>query len=373
MTIPFVDLAGQFEEINQEVMHSVEQVMRGARFILGSEVPQFEAEFARFCGVPHCVSVANGTDALHLALRALDIGPGDEVITAANSFIATAIGIQSVGATPVFVDVNPQDSNLDVQYLEAALTPRTKAVLPVHLYGQTADMDPILEFAARHGLVVVEDACQAHGAKYHGRSAGTFGDAACFSFYPGKNLGAYGDGGAVVTRRDDVAEKLQLLRNYGQRQKNEFACLGYNSRLDTVQAAVLLVKLRYLAQGNEARRISAGLYGELLADTDVVLPQEMPDRQHVYHLFVVQHDDRDGLLRHLTAQGIQCGIHYPTPIPHTLPFRGARMVPDGVPVATELSQRILSLPMCPRLTAEQIKRVAEGVASYQGALSGITT
>jgi len=370
MTIPFVDLAGQFQEIGQEVMHSVEQVMRGARFILGSEVEQCEAEFARFCDAPHCVSVANGTDALHLALRALDIGPGDEVITAANSFIATAIGIQSVGATPVFVDVNPRDYNLDVQYLEAALTPRTKAILPVHLYGQTADMDPILEFAARHGLLVVEDACQAHGARYRGRSAGTFGDAACFSFYPGKNLGAYGDGGAVVTRRDDVAQKLRLLRNYGQKQKNDFTCLGFNSRLDTVQAAVLLVKLRYLEQWNECRRIAAGLYGEALADAGVILPREMPERQHVYHLYVIQHEERDELLKHLTAQGIQCGIHYPTPIPHTLPFRGARMVPDGVPVATELSRRILSLPMCPRLAPDQIQRVATAAAEFQPSFSG---
>lgn len=373
MSIPFVDLAGQFEEIGGEVMQAMERVLRGARFILGEEVEQCEAAFARFCGVPHCVGVANGTDALHLALRALDIGPGDEVITAANSFIATAIGISSVGATPVFVDVNPHDYNIDVQLLEAALSPRTKAILPVHLYGQTADMDPILEFARRHGLLVIEDACQAHGAQYNGRSAGSFGDAACFSFYPGKNLGAYGDGGAVVTQRDDVARKLRLLRNYGQKQKNDFTCLGFNSRLDTVQAAVLLVKLRYLEQWNEARRISAGLYGEALAGCDLVLPQELPGRRHVYHLYVIQHEERDELMRTLTGQGIQCGIHYPAPIPHTLPFRGARTVPDGVPVSTELCGRIVSLPMCPRLSPGQILRVAEAVAAFQPTASSVAT
>jgi dTDP-4-amino-4,6-dideoxygalactose transaminase len=372
MSIPFVDLAGQYEEIRDEVLHAMQGVLRGARFILGSEVDQFEAEFARFCGVPHCVGVANGTDALHLALRALDIGPGDEVITAANSFIATAIGITSVGATPVFVDVSPEDHNLDVQYLEAAISPRTKAILPVHLYGQTADMGPILECAARHNLLVIEDACQAHGAQYQGRSAGSFGDAACFSFYPGKNLGAYGDGGAVVTRRDDVAKRLRLLRNYGQKQKNDFSCLGFNSRLDTVQAAVLLVKLRYLDQWNEARRISAGYYSEALGDCDLVLPQELPGRRHVYHLYVVQHEQRDELMRALSEQGIQCGIHYPAPIPYTEPFRGARTVPEGIPVSAAMCRRILSLPMCPRLAPEQISRVAEAVAEFQPSAGAVS-
>jgi dTDP-4-amino-4,6-dideoxygalactose transaminase len=364
-SIPFVDLSGQYRDIRGEVLAAVEDVMRGARFILGEEVQRFEQEFAAYCGADHCVGVANGTDALHLALRALEIGPGDEVITAANTFIATAVAVKSVGATPVFVDVSPRDFNLDVEHLKAAITPNTRAVIPVHLYGQPADMDAVLRIAEEHGLKVVEDACQAHGARYRDRPVGSFGHAACFSFYPGKNLGAYGDGGAVVTSDADLAERIKLLRNYGQKQKNEFSLLGFNSRLDTVQAAVLLVKLKYLDRWNEVRRSLAAVYREELADAGVALPQEMPDRRHVYHLFVIQQPRRNELLAHLQHDGVHCGIHYPSPAPHTPPFRHARCVPDGVPVSAGLSQRILSLPMCPQLTREQVFRVAEAIRSLE--------
>jgi dTDP-4-amino-4,6-dideoxygalactose transaminase len=365
MTIPFIDLPGQYETLRAEVLSAVEGVMRGSRFILGEEVEQFESRFADYCGAGHCVGVANGTDALHLALRALEIGPGDEVITAANTFIATAIAIKSVGATPVFVDASPDDYNLDVRRLEEAITARTKAILPVHLYGQPADMGAVLEIASAHGLKVLEDACQAHGALYQERRAGSLGHAACFSFYPGKNLGAYGDGGAVVTSDFELAERLRLLRNYGQKRKNEFALLGFNSRLDTLQAAVLLVKLKYLDRWNGIRRTMAAAYCEELAGAELVLPREMPGRRHVYHLFVVQHHQRDELLSHLNHRGIQCGIHYPAPLPHTPPFRGARCVPEGVPVSAAVTQRILSLPMCPQLTRNQVARVAEAIRSWR--------
>jgi dTDP-4-amino-4,6-dideoxygalactose transaminase len=372
MSIPLIDLPGQYEAIRGEVTAAVEEVMRSARFILGEEVERFEGEFAAYCGADHCVSVANGTDALHLALRALDIGPGDEVITAANTFIATAIGVTSVGATPVFVDVSEDDFNLDVRLLESAITPRTKAIIPVHLYGQPADMDGVHQIAARHNLKIVEDACQAHGAEYRGRRVGSFGDAACFSFYPGKNLGAYGDGGAVVTSNPQVAERLRLLRNYGQKRKNEFSLLGYNSRLDTIQAAILLVKLKHLDRWNEIRRAMAAEYCNELADAELILPRESPDRRHVYHLFVVRHPERDELLAHLQRQGVQCGIHYPTPLPHTAPFHGARAEPAHAAVSAMLAKQILSLPMCPQLTAEQVRQVAAAIHAFAGEAVGAT-
>lgn len=364
MNIPLIDLPGQFRELREEVLSAVEGVMRNARFILGEEVERFEHAFAAYCGAAHCVGLANGTDALHLALRALDIGPGDEVIVPANTFIATAIAVKSVGATPVFVDVSADDFNLDVPLFASAVTPRTKAVLPVHLYGQPADMQAVLRVAADHGLKVIEDACQAHGASYQGRRVGTFGHAACFSFYPGKNLGAYGDGGAVVTDDPEFAERLRLLRNYGQKAKNEFSLLGFNSRLDTMQAAVLLVKLKYLDRWNDIRRAWADAYREELADAGLILPREMPGRRHVYHLFVVQHPERDDLLAHLQSCGVQGGIHYPAPLPHTLPFRAAPSVPVGVPTSATLSRRILSLPMCPQLTRDQLAQVAEAIRSF---------
>jgi dTDP-4-amino-4,6-dideoxygalactose transaminase len=362
-TIPFVDLVGQSNELCDEIIPAIEQVIRSASFILGDEVQRFEQQFAEYCDAAHCISVASGTDALHLALLALDIGKGDEVITVANTFAATALAIAYTGATPVFVDIATEDYNMDPQVLEDAVTAKTKAIVPVHLYGQPAEMDEIRQIADRHGLAIVEDACQAHGAYYRQSAAGTMGSVGCFSFYPGKNLGAFGDGGAIVCNDGKLAERLRLLRNYGQRVKNEHSMIGYNSRLDTVQAAVLRVKLAYLDRWNEQRREAAAWYGELLTavGAPVELPIEKSHVRHVYHLYVVQHDDRDGLIDRLRELRIQCGVHYPNPVCHAKPFRDARTVPDGAPLSTRVAKRIVSLPMYPGLTRDTIHHIANTI------------
>lgn len=366
MRTPLLDLAVQYKNLRNELMLAVEDVMDRSDFILGKEVGRFEREFARFCEADHGIGVSNGTDALHLALRALDIGPGDEVITAANTFAATACAIRHAGATPVLVDVDPVDYNLDVNLLEDAIGPKTKAIIPVHIYGQPAEMNDVMSIARKHELKVIEDACQAHGARYDGRRVGSIGDAGCFSFYPGKNLGAYGDGGAVVTNDEALAERVRRLRNYGQRSKHDHVELGFNARLDTIQAAVLLVKLNYLEQWNESRRRVARQYAELLEDADVVLPVEKPEVYHVYHLYVVQHENRDELLAKLKEREIFCGIHYPRPLHLLSPFASARTVPEGVPVSAEAAKRIVSLPIFPEITDEQIREVAAAVGSFGG-------
>lgn len=363
--IPFVDLVQQYRALRAEVLPALDEVMQRGDFILGKEVALFEKAFAEYCGVQHCIGVANGTEALHLALRALGLGPGAEVITAANTFIATAFAISYTGAAPVFVDVRPNDYNLDPELLEQALTARTKAIIPVHLYGQPAAMSAIMQFAQRHNLIVVEDACQAHGARYHEQPVGSFGRAACFSFYPGKNLGAYGDGGAVVTNDAALAERIRRLRQYGQAERYLHAESGYNSRLDTLQAAILLLKLRRLDAWNEQRREAANLYREYLADSACVLPEEPPHTRHVYHLFVIQHERREALRAALQERGVQCGIHYPVPLPLQAPYREARTVPQGAPVTARLAQRILSLPMFPEISRVQIKRVAQALKSLE--------
>jgi len=370
MTIPFVDLKGHSPHVRQEISAAVEKAIDDGQYILGDQVAAFEQSFAEYCGAQHGIGLGNGTEALHLALRALGIGPGDEVITAANTFVATALAIAYVGATPVLVDCDPDDYLIDVELIEQAITPRTKAIVPVHLYGQPADMDAILEIAARHGLPVVQDACQAHGAKIGDKRLGALGTAACYSFYPSKNLGAYGDGGMVVTNDDALAERIRMLRNYGQRTKNNYEMLGYNSRLDTLQASILAVKLRYLTAANEGRRAAARKYAEMLAGMpDLVLPVERAGVSHVYHLYVVQHSQRDELMAHLQQHGVQCGIHYPTPIHRIKAFEGCRTVPEGAPVATQAAGRILSLPMFPELTDEQIERVAEVLAAFGAKLA----
>jgi dTDP-4-amino-4,6-dideoxygalactose transaminase len=365
MTIPFVDLRADEPSVQKEISAAVEQAIQDGQYILGEQVAAFEHSFAAYCGARYSVGLGNGTEALHLTLRALGIGPGDEVITAANTFIATALAIAYTGAKPVLVDVSPTDYLIDVNLIEQAITPRTKAIVPVHLYGQPADMPAILEIAQRYNLSVVQDACQAHGALIDGQPLGCFGTAACYSFYPSKNLGGYGDGGAVVTHCDTLAERVRMLRNYGQRSKNKYEVLGYNSRLDTLQAAILAVKLRYLDQGNEQRRAVAARYRELLgAESDIVLPQERPGISHVYHLFVIQHPDRDGLMAHLQDAGVQCGIHYPTPIHQIAAFDTSRAVPEGAPVSSRLAKRIVSLPMYPQLTDDQINHVCDAVLSH---------
>ena len=362
--IPLVDLATQSRNIRDEVLRRMSDVIDAGRYILGQEVAEFEEIFAKYCQVPHAIGVANGTDALHLALRALDIGPGDQVITVGNSFAATAFAVAYTGAETVFVDIDPVTYNIDPLLIEQAITPKTKAIIPVHLYGQPAPMPEIMEIARRHNLYVVEDCAQSHGAEIDGQRCGSFGDFGCFSFYPGKNLGAFGDGGAVVTKNAGLAERVQLLRNYGQRVKNRHDLLGYNCRLDTLQACVLLTKMQYIEQWTEERRQVAKWYAEELSDSDVVLPQECAGYRHVYHLYVVRHPERDLLLKHLSDRGIFGGIHYPNPLFRAAPFLGAVTFPFELPICSQFANEILSLPMYPEMTREHVARVAEGIRSF---------
>jgi dTDP-4-amino-4,6-dideoxygalactose transaminase len=364
--VPFVDLAAQYATIAEEIDGAVSEVLRGMDFILGRSVRLFEEEFAAFCEAEYAVGVDSGTSALELALRACGIGPGDEVVTVANTFIATALAISYVGATPVLVDIDPQTYAMDVSGLERAIGARTKAVVPVHLYGHPADMDPILELAQHHGLVVIEDACQAHGARYKGKRVGSLGHAAAFSFYPAKNLGAYGDGGMVVTNDERVAESVRMLRNYGQREKYHHVLRGYNRRLDTLQAAVLRVKLQYLKAWNGARRQHARRYGELFACSPVAVPAEADYAEHVYHLYVIRVQDRDALRIYLHDQGIATGIHYPVPIHLQPAYRDLGYGQGSFPVTEECAGQILSLPMYAELTPGLMERVAGTVEDWAG-------
>ena len=363
--IPLVDLATQSRAIKEEVLRRMSDVIDAGRYILGQEVEEFEQQFAEYCQVDHCVGVANGTDAIHLALRALDIGPGDEVITAGNSFAATPFAIAYAGATPVFVDVSPDDFNLDPTLIESAITERTKAIIPVHLYGQPARMNEILEIARRYKLRVVEDSAQGHGGEIDGKRCGSFGDIGCFSFYPGKNLGAFGDGGGITTNDAALAERLRLYRNYGQKVKNRHDLLGYNCRLDTLQACVLQTKMQYIEPWTEQRREIAAWYREELDGSDITLPYEREEVRHVYHLYVVRHARRDQLMKHLAEQGIHCGIHYPNPLPTASPFLDSVTIPLGLPVVSKAAKEILSLPMYPELTREQVARIARSILSFE--------
>ena len=366
MKVPFVDLKAQYATLKDEVGEAMSRVLESASFILGEEVRLFEEEFAAYCQVDHCVGLDSGTSALELALRAYDIGPGDEVITVANSFIATASAIAFTGAKPVLVDIDPRSYNLDVAAVERAITPRTRAVIPVHLYGHPADMGPLLEIARDRRLVVIEDACQAHGARFEGRRVGSLGHVGCFSFYPGKNLGAYGDGGALVTNDAAVAEKVRMLRNYGQLRKYYHKFIAYNRRLDSLQAAILRVKLRYLDGWNTARARNARLYDQLLATTPVVTPCALDGVSHVYHLYVIRVQKRDALQAYLRERGIETGIHYPVPI-HLQEAYGYLGYRKGdYPVTEEFAGQILSLPMYPELSVEQTSYVAAAVRDFVG-------
>jgi len=356
--IQFVDLPAQYRTLEPELLEAMRRVLERADFILGEDVQAFEREFAAFCRAPHCLGVANGTDALHLALLACGVGAGDEVITCTHTFIATVLAIHQVGARPVLVDCDPLTYTVDPQAVARAITPRTKALLPVHLYGQPADVDPLIDLARAHRLWLIEDACQAHGAEYKGRRCGTLGDIAAFSFYPGKNLGAYGDGGAVTTGRDDLAERVRLLRNYGQRVKYEHTCKGFNSRLDTLQAAILRVKLRGLDAANQSRRRAAARYDTLLAGGDLVTPARAAYAEHVYHLYVVQTPDRKALQSRLDAANIGHGIHYPIPVHLQPAFADLGYGVGSFPVAETLAPRIVSLPMFPEIQDHQLERVA---------------
>lgn len=364
MKVPFVDLEAQYQSLAAEVQQAIFAVLERGDFILGKELSLFEEEFAAYCEAKYAVGVDSGTSALELALRAFDIGPGDEVITAANTFIATAFAISYTGATPVLVDVDPRRYTIDVALLEGAITDRTRAIIPVHLYGHPADMDPIMEIAGKYRLVVIEDACQAHGARYKGKRVGSLGHAAAFSFYPAKNLGAYGDGGMVVTNDTGVAESLRMLRNYGQREKYHHILRGYNHRLDTLQAAVLRVKLKHLDAWNAARRQHAQQYGELLAPSSVVPPAEAGYAESVYHLYVIRVEDRDGLRAYLQDRGVATGIHYPIPIHLQPSYRALGYKKGRFPVTERYAEQVLSLPMYAELTPASIEYVAKAIRGF---------
>jgi dTDP-4-amino-4,6-dideoxygalactose transaminase len=358
MKIPFVDLQAQYRSIAGEIDAAIHQVMERGDFILGEQVRLFEEDFARFIGTTNAIGVGSGLAALELAFRAYGIGPGLEVITAANTFVATVLAILAVGARPVLVDVDPVTYNMDIAAVEAAITPRTRAIVPVHLYGQPADMQPLAAIAAKHDLIVIEDAAQAHGATYAGRRAGSWGHAAAFSFYPGKNLGAYGDGGMVVTSDGAIAGKIQRLRNYGQRVKYEHTEIGTNSRLDTLQAAILRVKLSRLDQWNAARSDHAAAYHARLAGAACVLPQTAPKRTHIFHIYAIQVDHRSQTQEFLASQGVATGIHYPIPIHMQESCACLGYHRGDFPVTERVASRILSLPMYPELTPDQQEYVA---------------
>lgn len=359
--IPFVDLKAQYESIKEEIQAAIAGVLETSQFILGNEVKTFEEEFACYCEADYGIAVNSGTSALHLALLANGIGPGDEVITVSFTFIATAAAIGYTGATPVFVDIDPLTRTMDVQRIESAITERTKAILPVHLYGQPVDMDAVLEIAQRHGLIVIEDAAQAHGARYQGRRVGGIGHMGCLSFYPSKNLGAYGEGGIVITNDPELARTVRKLRDWGQEQKYDHALRGFNYRMDGLQGAILRVKLRYLDEWTEARRAHAGSYDSLLADSGLTTPSVMPHRHHVYHIYAVQSRQRDRLHEKLNARGVQSCIHYPTPLHLQTCYSDLGYRLGDLPYSEQAAASVLSLPMYAELSLAQIEVVAEHI------------
>jgi len=365
MRVPFLDLKAQYNSIRDEIAAALQQVFDRTAFAGGAFVEKFEEEFASFCGTSSAIGVGSGTDALWMALQAAGIGQGDEVITAPNTFIATAEAISFAGAMPVFVDIDEQTYNIDPALLKDAVTARTKAIIPVHLYGQTADMDPIMEIAAEHGLRVIEDACQAHGAQYKGQAAGSIGDAGCFSFYPGKNLGAYGEAGAIVTNNAELAEKMRMFRDHGQSRKYHHSIIGWNARMDGFQGAVLSVKLKYLSDWNDARRKNAQLYNELLAGIDgVVTPTEAEYARHIYHVYAICVDNRDALMETLAGKDISCGIHYPVPVHLQAAYEFLGFTKGSFPATEKCAERLVSLPMFAELAPEQIEAVAEALKDF---------
>ena len=383
MHIPFLDLKAQYKQIESEVVPAVTEAMAAGMFIGGPQVSGFEDEFANFCDSQYCIGVGSGTDALRFALMAAGIGPGDDVVTVPNTFIATTEAISQVGATPVFVDVDPQTHTMDPQKLlnivelrssiknstfrnpQSKFQIRPKAVIPVHLYGQPADMDSILEIARQYNLVVIEDACQAHGASYKNRKAGSLSTAGCFSFYPGKNLGAFGEAGAVVTRDEEMAQKMRMIRDHGQAQKYFHDLEGYNGRLDAIQAAVLRIKLKRLQDWNLSRRKNAALYTELLQEIPCITPPvEAEFAESVYHLYVILADNRDGLQKILSEKGIATGLHYPLPLHLQKAYTHIGYKKGDFPVAEHAAERLLSLPMYPELTEEQIEYVCYSIKEF---------
>jgi dTDP-4-amino-4,6-dideoxygalactose transaminase len=359
--VPLNDLRAQYATIKDEIDAAIAKVFAETSFVLGPAVAQFERDFAAHCGVAHCVGVSSGTDALQLALMVADIGPGDEVITTTMTFVSTAAAIRHVGAKPILVDCDPATRNISPEAVAKAITPRTKAILPVHLHGLVCDMDPILALARQHRLLVIEDAAQAHGAEYKGKRAGQFGAFACFSFYPGKNLGAYGEAGAVVTNDAAMAEKLRIYRDCGQRTKYDHVLVGFNHRMDGIQGAVLGVKLRYLDRWNEARRQHAASYDRLLADTGYERPMAPPDCRHIYHVYAVGTDERDRVQTALGARGVGTSIHYPVPVHLQPAFRDLGYGVGAFPAAERLAARMLSLPIYAEMTADQIRATVDAL------------
>ncbi len=370
--VPFLDLTRQYKRIKGEILSATQRVYEIGRFILGEEVSAFEKEFSHYCGVRYGAGVGSGTDALYLALKAAGIGEGDEVVTVANSFVATALAISFTGARPLFVDIDPKTYTMDPNHLELLLKhlkakgrgQKIKAVLPVHLYGHPADMDSIMDIAHRYNLIVIEDACQAHGANYGRKKVGSFGAMGCFSFYPTKNLGGYGDGGMVVTHHKKYDQKLRLLRCYGERGKYQHILKGHNSRLDEIQAAILRVKLKYLDQWNAERRRKATLYTQRLSSLGVVCPSERKGVRHVFHLYTIKTKKRESLQTFLKKKGIETLIHYPIPIPYQKAYQELGYGRRDFPMTNLWSRKILSLPFFPEMKESEIEEVAEGIRSF---------
>jgi dTDP-4-amino-4,6-dideoxygalactose transaminase len=365
MQVPFLDLKAQYKAIKDEIQAAINEVMEHTAFAGGPFVAKFEQEFAKFCNCKHAVGVGNGTDALWLSLIALDIGQGDEVITVPNTFIATAEAISFCGATPVFIDIEEKTNNMNPALIEAAITKKTKAIIPVHLFGQAADMDPIMAVAKKHGLHVIEDACQAHGAEYKAKKSGSMGTTGCFSFYPGKNLGAYGEAGAVVTNDDAIASKMRMFRDHGQAKKYYHGMIGWNARMDGIQGAVLSVKLKYLTDWNNSRRKHAQEYTKLLSSVkEIITPQEAYYAKHIYHIYAIRTKQRDKLMASLAEKGISCGIHYPVPIHLQDAYHFLNFSEGSFPIAEKCAKEYLSLPMFPELTSEQINYVAKEIKGF---------
>jgi dTDP-4-amino-4,6-dideoxygalactose transaminase len=364
MNIPLVNLKKQYAPLKDEILAGISHVFDGMQLFLGENVQALEKEFSQYCGTTYGIGVSDGTSALEIILRAMEIGPGAEIITVSHTFIATVEAILLVGATPVFVDVDPHTYLMDISHIESKITPRTKAILPVHLYGQTVDMDPLRAIASRHGLRLIEDACQAHGAIYKDRRAGNLGDAAAFSFYYSKNLGAYGEGGFITTNDPELARRIRMIRDHGSERRYYHDLLGINGRLDEIQAVVLRVKLPHLEEWNELRRSHAALYNQLLVNTPAVTPVKCPDNRHVYHLYVIRGPKRDELQAYLKSQGIFTGIHYPVPVHLQPSMESLGYKPGDLPVSERVVTEILSLPMHAELTDEEINAVAGAIKNF---------
>jgi dTDP-4-amino-4,6-dideoxygalactose transaminase len=362
--IPFVNLKAEYLSVKKEIDEAITRTVQSGWYILGPELEAFEVEFSDYFEVKQTIGVGSGTDAIYLALLALGIGPGDEVISVSHTFIATALAITFTGATPVFVDINPDTYTIDPLSIQSAITPKTRAILPVHLYGQPADMQPIMEIATSHDLIVIEDACQAHGAIYDGKKVGTIGQLGCFSFYPTKNLGGYGDGGAIITNDIDLANRIRLIRNYGQEEKYSHSCLGTNSRLDEIQAAIIRVKLKYLDQQNQKRQDIADKYNAI-ENPSIKKPIVGSNRSHVYHLYVVRTKERDKLKNFLASRGIQTLIHYPIPIHMQKTYQFSLMRNLSLSNTEQLANEVVSIPLYPQLTSQEIKLIINAMNDFE--------